>query len=187
MLVYFLRIQYLPAVDLESVTGVLLSVALLGALLFFSLAVLLVLPGTVMQFFVRYKIINPGAEKFDEKENSPARKILKEKLRINFLLLIGIAEFFALAVTFGPFYFGLTHTIFGWSLLMTTWVISCVFLLLVFIAAMLHEAGWLADSRASACTFPKNQGASSWAMDSWFSHSITDCYQPFSIPSHYPL
>ena len=141
MLVYFYRIQYLPAISLESATGILLGVAMAGVLTLGSLTILLGLPGAALQLCLRYRVINPGSSKFDDKEKTPARQKFRGKARVNFLIHVYIAEFIALLTILGPAYLDLTHTIFGWSVLMTTWAISGIFLISVALLTARHEKG----------------------------------------------
>lgn len=141
MLVYFYRIRYLPAINFESATGMLLGVAMAGVLTLGSLAILLGLPGAALQLCLRYRIINPGAEKFDKEEKKPARQNFRGKARAHFLLHIYVAEFLALLAILGPAYLDLTHTVFGWPLVTTTWAISGIFLVGVAVLAGHYEKG----------------------------------------------
>ena len=141
MLVYFYRIQYLPTISLESATGTLLGVAMAGALTLGSLAILLGVPGAALQLCLRYRVINPGSGIFDDEEKTQARRKFRSKARVSFLLYVYLAEFLALLAILGPAYLDLTHTIFGWSLLMTTWAISGIFLIGVAFLTARHEKG----------------------------------------------
>jgi hypothetical protein len=108
MSVYFFRIQYLPSINLESATGLLLGVAMAGGLTLISLAMLLVLPGAALQLCLRYGVINSGAEKLGRKYKSLTRKIFMSNARVNFVIYIYVAELLALLVILGPAYLGLT-------------------------------------------------------------------------------
>lgn len=141
MLVYFYRIQYLPNISLESATGTLLGLAMAGTLTLGSLAFLLGLPGAALQLCLRYRVINPGAEKLDKKETNSARQNFRGNARVSFLLHVYVAEFLALLTILGPAYLNLTHTIFGWSLVATTWAISCIFLVGVALLVIRYEKG----------------------------------------------
>lgn len=141
MLMYFYRIQYLPTISLESATGTLLGVAMAGALTLGSLAILLGLPGAALQLCLRYRVINPGSGIFDDEEKTQARRKFRSKARVSFLLYVYLAEFLALLAILGPAYLDLTHTIFGWSVLMTTWAISGIFLISVALLTARHEKG----------------------------------------------
>lgn len=141
MLMYFYRIRYLPAISLESATGILLGVAMAGALTLGSLAFLLGLPGAALQLCLRYRLINPGSDKFDEEEKTPARQKIRAKARVSFLLYVYLAEFFALLTILGPAYLDLTHTFFGWPLVTTTLAISSLYLIGVVIFTARYEKG----------------------------------------------
>lgn len=141
MLVHFYRIQYLPTISLESATGTLLGVAMAGALTLGSLAILLGVPGAALQLCLRYRVINPGSGIFDDEEKTQARRKFRSKARVSFLLYVYLAEFLALLAILGPAYLDLTHTIFGWSVLMTTWAISGIFLISVALLTARHEQG----------------------------------------------
>ncbi len=141
MLAYFFRIRYLPAISLESATGILLGVAMAGALTLGSLLILLSLPGAVLQLCLRHRIINPGTRKFKNENRRPSRKNFRNSARIIFLFHLFVAEFLALLATLGPAYMGWTHTLFGWSLILTTWAISILFLAGVTALALNYEHG----------------------------------------------
>lgn len=142
MSVYFFRIQYLPSINLESATGLLLGVAMAGGLTLISLAMLLVLPGAALQLCLRYGVINSGAEKLGRKDKSLARKIFMSNARVNFVIYIYVAELLALLVILGPAYLGLTQTFFGWPLVVVTWGISGIFLLWVLgLVGLFEEKG----------------------------------------------
>lgn len=141
MLVYLFRIRYLPTISLESATGMLLGVAMAGALTLGSLAILLGLPGAALQLCLRYRVINPASSKFDKEEKRPARQEFRGKARVSFLIHIYVAEFLALLAILGPAYLDLTHTIFGWPLVTTTWAISAFYLIGVTFFSARHEEG----------------------------------------------
>lgn len=141
MLVYFFRIRYLPAISLESATGILLGVAMAGALTLGSLLILLSLPGAVLQLCLRHRVINPGTRIFKNEYLRPSRQSFRNSARLNFLLHLFVAEFLALLATLGPAYMGWTHTLFGWSLILTTWAISVLFLAGVAALALSYEHG----------------------------------------------
>ena len=141
MLVYFFRIQYLPAISLESITGILLGVAMAGTLTLGSLAILLGLPGAALQLCLRYRVVNPGSGIFDDEEKTPARQKFRGKARVSFLLYVYVAEFLALLAILGPAYLDLTHTFFGWPLVTTTLTISGLYLIGVVIFTARYEKG----------------------------------------------
>ena len=142
MLTYFFHINYLPSIDLKSATGVLLGVAMAGVLTIASVAVLLCVPGALMQLCVRYRVINPGAEDLKKDERSKERKERKGNGRGSFILYTYASVAIALFLLFGPYYFGLTETFFGFSIMSVIIGISGVFLICVgMLVLSSHEHG----------------------------------------------
>lgn len=134
MLVYFHQIKYLPSIDLKSATGLLLGVATAGTMTLGSIAILLGVPGALLQLCVRYKILNPGTDDLDIEVSTPDRQRLKGNGRVAFLAYTYIGEIFALALILGPSYLGLNETFFGWT---TTTVITAVSWLFIFSVGVL--------------------------------------------------
>jgi len=141
MLTHFVHIKYLPSIDLKSATGILLGVAMSGALTVGSVAVLLGIPGTLMQLCVRYKVLNPGTENLKKEDGSKERKRRKGNARGNFMLYIYISVAIALSLLFGPYYFGATETFFGWPLMSVIVTISSIFLFCVALLVVRYRRG----------------------------------------------
>lgn len=131
MLTHFVHIKYLPSIDLKSATGILLGVAMSGALTIGSVAILLGVPGALMQLCVRYKVLNPGTDDLKKEERSKERKRRKGNGRGNYMLYIYASVTIALSLLFGPFYFGATETFFAWQTMSVIVGISVIFLLCV--------------------------------------------------------
>lgn len=129
MLAYFYQIKYLPSIDLKSATGLLLGVAMAGVMTLGSIAILLGVPGALLQLCVRYKILNPGTENLDIDLKTPERKKRKGNGRGAFVLYTYIAEILALALLLGPSYLDLNETFFGWSTTGAVTSISWLFMI----------------------------------------------------------
>lgn len=181
MLVHFYRIQYLPTISLESATGTLLGVAMAGALTLGSLAILLGVPGAALQLCLRYRVINPGSGIFDDEEKTQARRKFRSKARVSFLLYVYLAEFLALLAILGPAYLDLTHTIFGWSVLMTTWAISGIFLISVALLTARHEQGGPAK-RLARVRYRKIRGQTHGLWILGFLTLLLICISTFLLP-----
>lgn len=139
MLTHFVHIKYLPSIDLKSATGILLGVAMSGALTIGSVAIMLGIPGTLMQLCVRYKVINPGTEDLKKDEASKERKKRKSTARGSFMLYIYASVAIALSLLFGPYYFGATESFFAWPVTSVVVSISGGFVLCV--AALIARYG----------------------------------------------
>jgi len=131
ILTHFVHIKYLPSIDLKSATGILLGVAMAGALTVGSVGILLGVPGMLMQLCVRYKVLNPGTENLDKEDRSNARKKRKGNARGSFMLYIYLSVFTALSLLFGPYYLSSTETFFSWPITSVIVGISVVFIMLV--------------------------------------------------------
>ena len=131
MLTHFVHIKYLPSIDLKSATGILLGVAMSGALTIGSVAILLGVPGALMQLCVHYKVLNPGTEDLKKEQGSKERKNRKGNGRVSFLLHIYASVAIALSLLLGPYYFGATETFFAWPVASVIVGISVIFLLCV--------------------------------------------------------
>lgn len=148
MLTHFVHIKYLPSIDLKSATGILLGVAMAGVLTIGSVAILLGIPGALMQLCVRYKVLNPGAENLNKKEGSKERKQHKGNARGNFVLYIYASVAIALSLLFGPYSFASTETFFGWPVISVIVGISVIFLLCVAALAVRYRDGGPANRLA---------------------------------------
>lgn len=141
MLAYFYQIKYLPSIDLKSATGLLLGVAMAGAITLGSIAILLGAPGALLQLCVRYKILNPGTENLDIDLKTPERKKRKGNGRGAFVAYTYIAEILALTLLLGPSYLGLNATFFGWSTTSAVTSISWLFMISVGVLALQKSTG----------------------------------------------
>lgn len=141
MLTHFVHIKFLPSIDLKSATGILLGVAMAGALTVGSVALLLGIPGALMQLCVHYKVLNPGTVDLEKEAGSKERTRRKGNSRGNFVLHIYASVAIALGLLFGPYYFGITETFFGWPLIWVIVSISFIFLLCVALLAFLYRDG----------------------------------------------
>lgn len=141
MLTFFVHIKYLPSIDLKSATGILLGVAMSGAITIGSVAILLGIPGALMQLCVRYKVLNPGAEDLKKEEGSNERKRRKGNGRGNFMLHTYASITIALFLLFGPYYLGATETFFAWPTISVIVGISVIFLLCVLVLVVRYRNG----------------------------------------------
>ena len=141
MLAYFYQIKYLPSIDLKSATGLLLGVAMAGVMTLGSIAILLGVPGALLQLCVRYKILNPGTENLDIDLKTPERKKRKGNGRGAFVLYTYIAETLALALLLGPSYMGLNEPFFGWSTTNAVTSISWLFMISVGVLVLKKSTG----------------------------------------------
>ncbi|WP_412478498.1 hypothetical protein [Azonexus sp. IMCC34839] len=141
MLTHFVHIKYLPSIDLKSATGILLGVAMSGALTIGSVAILLGIPGALMQLCVRYKVLNPGTEDLHKEDRSKGRIKRKGNGRGSFMLHIYASVAIALSLLFGPYYFGTTESFFDLPVTSVTVGISVVFLLFVVALVVRYRDG----------------------------------------------
>ncbi|KXB32230.1 hypothetical protein AT959_04010 [Dechloromonas denitrificans] len=157
MLTHFVHIKYLPTIDLKSATGILLGVAMSGALTIGSVAILLGIPGALMQLCVHYKVLNPGTEDLKKEQGSKERKNRKGNGRVNFLLHIYASVAIALSLLLGPYYFDATETFFAWPVGSVIVGISVIFLLCVAALVIRHRNGGPVK-RLARIRFRKNCG-----------------------------
>ncbi|HLO63538.1 MAG TPA: hypothetical protein VK165_11330 [Azonexus sp.] len=141
MLTHFVHIKYLPSIDLKSATGILLGVAMAGTLTIGSMAILLGIPGALMQLCVRYKVLNPGTQDLNKEGESPERRKRKGNGRGNFMLHIYASVAIALFLLFGPYYFGAAETFFAWQTMSVIICISAIFLFCVVILVVRYREG----------------------------------------------
>lgn len=112
MLAHFQHIEYLPVLDVRSVTGLLLGVAFTGLLGLASFAILLAVPGVVLHLCVRYKVINPGMADLDKNTGAKSnRNKAKGNARGLFVLYLYASTAIALGLHLGLPSLGITETI----------------------------------------------------------------------------
>lgn len=102
LLSHFQQIGFLPNLNLNSSSSLILGVTFVGLSLTLALGLSLVITGAALQFLVFHKVINPGTEHLGKQEKpAPARDALRAKSRLYFMAYLYASGFIALALHLG--------------------------------------------------------------------------------------